>query len=108
MPFIIRLLSLNLLALLLLGSSYGHSISANHLPTNAASAKTVRYVIGELVERLPQKIVTNVGTYSTSYIRVLDQRTPATILAAKNKTTPQGKVQLKLDSANNLLEVILY
>jgi hypothetical protein len=106
--------SRNLLYVLLLVSPFGYSITAegNGNSPKSGAINDTRYVYTELVELLPQKIVTSRGTYSTQYIPVLDQRLPVAGSPAnsqgKTKGHTKAKVQLKLNSQKQLLEVILY
>ncbi|MBV1915217.1 MAG: hypothetical protein KUG72_07515 [Pseudomonadales bacterium] len=100
----------HLLYLLLVVSPLGYSATTTGGGSGSPSTSTdgIHYVTGELLELHPDKIVTNQGTYSTTYIMVLDQRSPVNRTTSPDGLITKGKVQLKLDKDKQLLEVILY
>lgn len=103
-------LTRNLLYVLLLVSPFGYSITTegNGNSSRSGAVNDTRYIYTELVELLPQKIVTRHGTYSTQYIPVLDQRLPVAGSPANSQGQIKTKVQLKLNREKQLLEVLLY
>ena len=105
------LLLINMLLCLLLVSANGYAVTAAGAGSQASTTQatdSIRYVTAELLALHPDKIVTSQGTYSTLYIPVLDQRIPGVYSGKRVNKDSKGKVQLKMDKENQLMEVVIY
>jgi len=98
------ILSIPFLCSVFLFAPQSYSFTTTNGNQTVQASTTYQYVIGNLLELHANKIVTNRGTYPTTYIQVLDQRSPKAVA----DRTGTGKVQLKFSENKQLLEVILY
>ena len=101
-------LSIQFLCSVLLFSPHSYSFTTTNDNQTVQASSAYQYVIGDLLELHADKIVTNRGTYKTTYIQVLDQRSPKVDGTGTALGITIGKVQLKFDENKQLLEVILY
>ena len=109
-----RLLLTNLFCSLLLISPFGTSATTKQvgsLSVQRALSSTldgIHYVTAELLSINQHTLVTSRGTYTVTYIPVLDQRITGVSSSAKSSIETLGKVKLKLDKQNQLQEAVLY
>ena len=111
MKLIQSIIRTNMLLGLLLISSAAYSVSFDQgrtSPNSAPLPNAAIYVHAELLELHPKKIVTTKGTYSITYIQVLDQRILGVHSGKPINKNSKGKVTLKMTSDRQLLEVVLY
>lgn len=114
MKFFKNILLTSMLCSLLLISPFGvsathKSINSQPLPfsTNSAIGGD-HYVTTTLLSLDQNTMVTSHGTYTVTYIPVQDHRLTGVSSSPKTNIKTLGKVRLKLDQQNQLLDVILY